>query len=192
MAACLQDSPTVALAAIVHGMALQVHYDGRSCDTCLVISASSQSLHRVEQSTASEVLDRARTQWGDRLPANPGDLWTWCLAQDNKTLLGVLAYCVSRTVNTVQLKGDRPGCERFAHADALAEALDIDMAVWFRPTAENYFARISKTAILEALTEIKGGTAPAWDKAKKADLAAIAEREIAQTGWLPAPLRKAA
>lgn len=123
---------------------------------------------------------------------NPGDLWTWCLAQDNKSLLGLLAYCVSRTVNTVQLKGDRPGCERFAHADALTKALDIDMAAWFRPSAENYFARISKTAILEALTEIKGGTAPAWDKAKKADLAAIAEREIAQTGWLPPPLRRAA
>ena len=66
------------------------------------------------------------------------------------------------------------------------------MAAWFRPTAENYFARISKTAILDALKEIKGATAPAWDKAKKADLAAIAEREIAQTGWLPVPLRKAA
>jgi ParB family chromosome partitioning protein len=191
MAACLQDSPSIALAAVVHSMALQVHYDGRSCDTCLVISASSQS-HRVEQSTACEVLDRARTQWGDRLPGNPADLWAWCFAQDNETLLGVLAYCVSRTVNTVQLKGDRTGCERFAHADALAKALDIDMAVWFRPTAENYFARISKTAILEALTEVKGGTAPAWGKAKKAELAAIAEREIAQTGWLPAPLRKAA
>ena len=66
------------------------------------------------------------------------------------------------------------------------------MTVWFRPTAENYFARISKTAILDALKEAKGGIAPAWDKAKKSDLAAIAEREIAQSGWLPAPLRKAA
>jgi ParB family chromosome partitioning protein len=192
IAACLQDSPSVALAVIVHSLALQTHYDGRACDTCLVASASSQSLHRVEQSTAFEVLDRARTQWGDRLPGNPADLWAWCLAQDTDTLLGLLAYCVSRTVNAVQLKGDRPDSERFVHADALTKALDIDMAVWFRPTAENYFARISKTAILEALKEVKGATAPAWDKAKKADLAAIAEREIAQTGWLPVPLRKAA
>jgi hypothetical protein len=34
--------------------------------------------------------------------------------------------------------------------------------------------------------------APAWEKAKKADLAAIAEREIGGTGWLPAPLKRAA
>jgi ParB family transcriptional regulator, chromosome partitioning protein len=36
-----------------------------------------------------------------------------------------------------------------------------------------------------------GAVAPAWLKAKKADLAAIAEREVADTGWLPAPLRRA-
>ena len=192
IAACLQDSPSVALAAMVHSLALQTHYDGRACDTCLMLSASSQSLHRVEQSTAFEVLDRARTHWGDRLPGNPADFWAWCLAQDTDTLLGVMAYCVSHTVNAVQLKGDRPDSERFAHTDALVSALDIDMAVWFRPTAENYFTRISKTAILDALREVKGATAPAWEKAKKADLAAIAEREIAQSGWLPVPLRKAA
>ena len=58
--------------------------------------------------------------------------------------------------------------------------------------AENYFARVSKTGILEALTEAKGDTAPAWNKAKKGDLAVIAERQVADTGWLPAPLRKAA
>jgi hypothetical protein len=38
----------------------------------------------------------------------------------------------------------------------------------------------------------RGATAPAWDKAKKADLAAIAERETTGTGWLPELLRKAA
>ena len=192
IAACLQDSPSIALAAMVHSLALQTHYDGRFSDTCLMVSASPQSLHRVEPSTAFETLDRARTHWGDRLPGNPADLFAWCLAQDTDTLLGVLAYCVSHTVNAVQVKGDRPGSERFAHADALVNALGIDMAVWFRPTAENYFARISKTAILDALKEVKGATAPAWDKAKKSDLAVIAEREIAQTGWLPSPLRKAA
>jgi ParB family chromosome partitioning protein len=66
------------------------------------------------------------------------------------------------------------------------------MAAWFAPTAENYLAKVSKTVILDTLRETKGATAPAWDKAKKADLAAIAERETAGTGWLPELLRKAA
>ena len=67
------------------------------------------------------------------------------------------------------------------------------MGEWFTPTAENFFGKITKDGIVEALKEARDGAiAPAWLKAKKSDLAAIAEREIAQTGWLPAPLRKAA
>ncbi len=50
---------------------------------------------------------------------------------------------------------------------------------------KNYFAKVSKTGILEALTEAKGDIAPAWNKAKKGDLAVIAERQLAETGWLP-------
>jgi len=47
--------------------------------------------------------------------------------------------------------------------------------------------------IVETLREARdGAVAPAWLKAKKADLANIAEREVANTGWLPAPLLSAA
>ena len=53
------------------------------------------------------------------------------------------------------------------------------MTAWFRPTAANYFSRMSKDAILTALQEGKGATAPSWAKAKKADLAVIAERKLA-------------
>lgn len=40
-----------------------------------------------------------------------------------------------------------------------------------------------------ARKEARGTVAPAWEKAERSDLAAIAEREVAGTGWLPAPLR---
>jgi hypothetical protein len=53
------------------------------------------------------------------------------------------------------------------------------MTSWFRPTAENYSGRVSKAGIIEALKEARGIVAPAWEKAKKSDLAAIAEREVA-------------
>jgi ParB family chromosome partitioning protein len=99
---------------------------------------------------------------------------------------------MARTVNAVRAKTDSPDDPRFAYADRLAATLKLDMATWFTPTAENYFARVSKTGILEALKETKGDIAPAWTKAKKGDLAAIAERQLAETGWLPALLRKAA
>lgn len=64
------------------------------------------------------------------------------------------------------------------------------MKAWFTPTAANYFGRISRPQILDALREARNTPpAPAWEKLKKADLAAVAERETSGTGWLPLPLR---
>ena len=64
------------------------------------------------------------------------------------------------------------------------------MKTWFTPSSDNYFGKVSRTLILEALTEArKQPVAPAWEKLKKAELSALAEREIAGTGWLPVILR---
>ena len=101
-------------------------------------------------STASEALDRANMQWGDCLPGNPHDLWKWCLQQPQDILLDLLACCAACTV---QSKSDSVDNERSLHADRLAAALRLDMAVWFTPTAANYFRRISKTGILAAFQE---------------------------------------
>ena len=192
ISATLTDNPRVALAAVVHSMASQLLYNDPSRDRSLRITTSASSLREVKDSTAHEVLERAKAHWGDRIPANPGALWPWCLEQDQDVLLGLLAFCAAVTVNAVQVKGDRPDSERAAHAGNLADALKLDMGAWFKPTAANYFSRISKAGILAALQEAKGATAPAWDSAKKGDLAAIAERAVADTGWLPELLRRPA
>jgi ParB family chromosome partitioning protein len=92
-------------------------------------------------------------QWGDCLPGNPHDLWKWCLQQPQDILLDLLACCAACTVNAVQSKSDSADNERSLHADRLAAALRLDMAVWFTPTAANYFSRISKTDILAAFQE---------------------------------------
>jgi len=42
---------------------------------------------------------------------------------------------------------------------------------------------------LETLSEVKGSVAPAWEKLKKAELAALAEREVSGKDWLPELLR---
>src|SRR6267154_730292 len=94
-------------------------------------------------STASEALDRANMQWGDCLPGNPHDLGKWCLQQPQDILLDLLACCAACTVNAVQSTSDSVDNERSLHADRLAAALRLDMAVWFTPTAANYFRRIS-------------------------------------------------
>jgi len=188
----LLSRPDIALAALVHTLAAQDFLGSASGNTCLEVSATTTSLRKVEGTKAFTAMTSAEESWGSKIPGTPDALWTWCLEQDQQVLLDLLAFCLARSVNAVRTKKDSPDDHRFAHADRLAVTLKLDMTAWFTPTAANYFANVSKTGILEALAEAKGSTAPAWHKAKKGDLAAIAEREIAQTGWLPALLRKAA
>jgi len=191
--AALLERPDVALAAAVHAMALQVFYSGfrgdRQTDSVLQIRASAGSLHRVEGSRASEIIGAAGEDWVRRIPGNPSDLFAWCLGLDGDTLRRLLAYGVAQTVNAVLLKADRPDSSRMEHAALMADALKLDMKAWFTPTAVNYFGKIAKTQIIEALREVKGAVAPALIDMKKADLAKLAEREVAGTGWLPEPLR---
>ena len=188
----LINRPDIALAALVHTLAVQEFLGGSSGNTCLQIFATSKSMGGVEGTKAFDAMKAARENWFERIPGTPDALWTWCLEQDQQVLLDLLAFCMARSVNAVQPKKDSADDHRFAHADRLADTLKLDMTAWFTPTAENYFAKVSKTGILEALTEAKGDIAPAWTKAKKGELAAIAERQVAETGWLPVPLRKAA
>lgn len=64
--------------------------------------------------------------------------------------------------------------------DHLGQLTGIDMAAWWRPTAANYFDRVSKAVILEALTDVGGPTlASRFSASKKGDLAASAERIFA-------------
>jgi ParB family chromosome partitioning protein len=63
----------------------------------------------------------------------------------------------------------------------------------WRPTVENYLGRVPKRRILEAVQEGAGERAAQLiDHLKKADMAKEAERLLADTGWLPEPLRVAA
>jgi ParB family chromosome partitioning protein len=188
----LISRPDIALAALAHTLAAQYLLETSSGDSWLEISATRKSPRGIEGTKAFDAVTSARESWGDRIPAAPDPLWAWCLAQDQQVLLDLLAFCMASAVNAVRMKKDRADGPRLIHADKLAAALKLDMTVWFTPTAENYFAKISRAGILGALGEAKGDIAPAWSKARKGDLAVIAERQLAGTGWLPPLLRKAA
>ena len=62
----------------------------------------------------------------------------------------------------------------------------------WRPTVDNYLGRVTKPRILEAVREAKGEeTRQLIDHLKKPEMAKEAERLLADTGWLPEPLRLA-
>ncbi|MGC8384297.1 chromosome partitioning protein ParB, partial [Pseudomonas aeruginosa] len=62
----------------------------------------------------------------------------------------------------------------------------LDMAAWWKPTAEGYFKHVSKAVILEAVGTFAPSHVTRLAKLKKADIASEAERLADGTGWMPA------
>ena len=184
--------PQVALVAVVHRLALRVVVDGyRSEDSPINISASPQDrldtfAPDVAQSPALIGLREVQQAWAARLPSDPDALFAELLALPQQELLSLLAVCVAATVGAVTPREDT------LPATALAQAVGLDMHPWWTPTAEGYFAHVSKAKAIEAVQVFAPEHAARLAKLKKNDLASEAERLAVGTGWLPVMLRAAA
>lgn len=192
IAAELSQQPLIALAATVHAMAVKhFSFDLRtySFETSVQVSTTQPHLGPVIESEQSyRVLSDTRTAWLQQL-SQESDLWQWCVRQDQETLLRLLAYCVATSVNAVQTKADSDRSVRLQHADRLATTLGVDMTKWFTPTAENFFGRITKPQMVEAMEDAGHTPDSASLSLKKAQLASIAADVVHNTGWLPQPVR---
>lgn len=100
-----------------------------------------------------------------------------------------LAWAIARTLHAVVAGRDG---EDFI--DHLGTKLEIDVAAWWRPTANNYFDRLSsKAAILGHLEEIGGKELSSrYGASKKHELATSAEKIFAGSVPIEAQLREAA
>jgi len=193
IAAEVSQQPAIALAAMVHALALSefgLDLHLYRSQTCLQVSTRQAHLEGANDSPAVTLLEEQKRSWLERLAAGPEGIWSWCLEQDQQTLLQLLAYCVSRSVNGVMSKSDADSdSSLLTQADALAAALQVEMTKWFTPTADNFFSRVPKSHIAQALTEAGKPPIAAALKLKKAELATLAENEVKGSGWLPEPVR---
>lgn len=98
-----------------------------------------------------------------------------------------LGFVVARTLEaSLNMTGER----QIALQDHLGSTIGIDMAQWWRPTAANYFDRVSKQVILDALTDVGGlDLSSRFASVKKGDLAMSAERIFAGTYIAEAEIR---
>ena len=81
---------------------------------------------------------------------------------------------------------DRPRATPHQPGAELAQAVGLDMAAWWQPTAEGYFKHVPKAAILQAVGEYAPEHVTRLAKFKKTDIASEAERLVDGTGWMPA------
>ena len=98
----------------------------------------------------------------------------------------LLAVCVASTVDVVT-----PRATPYQPGEELAQAVGLDMAAWWKPTAEGYFKHVSKAVILDAVGEYAPEQINRLAKLKKADIASEAERLADGTGWMPAIFKAA-
>ncbi len=203
----LQDAvagnPGVAFAAVLHNLVLATFYFGRT-ESCLAISLTRVTFgfqpSGMKHSTAAQAIDARHAKWNDRLPESDRDLWEMLCQLDSSEQGELFAHCAGYAVNALFEAAPRydngrvsaHGVERrLAHSHILARAVGLDMvASGWKPTAENYFGKVTKARILEAVTEAKGGEAAGRiDHLKKPDMAREAERLMEDAAWLPEPLR---
>ncbi len=193
-AVMMEDSKT-ALAALAHALALPLFYGrGAGEPSCLDITLTSRNLgtsgQAVETSEAAQRIEARRQEWQALLPEDDAALFGWLLAQPEATITGLLGFCAAQSVDAVRAKSDRADCPRLAHADALAEALVLDMVQWWEPSAARYLARVPKARVLEAVAEgVSPRVSHSLTTLKKDVLVRSAQERLKGKGWLPSLLR---
>ncbi|ULU23306.1 ParB/RepB/Spo0J family partition protein [Dyella terrae] len=179
--------PQVALAALVYGMVRTVlqdgcHRDGLPLGVRLDVQDRLESMASdVPESPAAVALRELQQIAGEALPDDSAELFAVLLAKSQDELVRLLAVCVASTVDVVTPRAaqHQPGAE-------LAQAVELDMAAWWKPTAEGYFRHVSKAVILEAVGQFAPAHVTRLSKLKKGDIASEAERLAEGTGWMTA------
>ncbi|NGM78789.1 ParB/RepB/Spo0J family partition protein [Burkholderia multivorans] len=179
--------PHVALAALVHGMVqstLQERYYGHDLSLGVKLTIQDRLASLAPDwpdSPAAVALQNLQQSHAVALPEDSGELFAVLLATPQDALVTLLAVCLAPTVDVVtpRATNTRPGAE-------LAEAVGLNMAAWWKPTADGYFKHISKAAILDAAKTFAPSEVTRLGKLKKGDLATEAERLTADVHWMPA------
>ena len=199
----LANNPHIAMTALLHKLVRDT-FQHVASPGCLEASVRHVffpvQADDLKDSASAKFVDDRQEAWKADLPFGDDDaLWERLDALDDASRMALLAHCVSFGVNALYEKANPYGAgptvhgvqQRIHEADRLARATGLNMVeVGWRPTVDNYFGRVTKPRILDAVREAKGEeTAQLIDHLKKPDMAKEAERLLADSGWLPEPLR---
>jgi len=188
----LAQQPTLAMVAVTHVLAAEVFFDRVVGVSCCEISGRRASLRGfakdIHESRAMTAIEARNEEWQNRMPEDTDDLWTFVTGLSDGERLDLLAHCVSLTVDAVV--APKSTGANLPPADILAAALGLDMATYWQPTAENYFGKLTKPAMLKTVREaVSPEAAQTMDALKKPEMAKRAEKLIGGKNWLPTVLQ---
>ena len=77
---------------------------------------------------------------------------SWHLSEPD--LFDLIAVSAGPSLDATHSRtADAANKQRLAHADQLAETMGLNMTQYWTPTAEGFFSRVNRTAILDAVAE---------------------------------------
>lgn len=185
LAAELLARTDIALVVLAHAL-VKGMFDPMDYATGLAhISHSSPTLaEEAKSSAAGAVLAEKVASWKERARRERTEcsLFAWLLTLESSALLDLMAVAVASTLDTASM-GEKPTAAFLE----LAHTLDLDMHRWWKPTAANYFAHVTKDRILEVVgTEVSKEAAMPLAQLQKGACAEAAELALADKTWLPA------
>lgn len=190
--ALMLDNQRAALAALAHPLLTRLVYgvganwespsalkvSAEDCESQLKIWAPDLAESRSEQ-LMQDALQEARAM----LPANVAELLSWLLGQHRDFLVQLLVLCSALSLNAINGNGEHKTTK------TLANAVNLNMADWWTPTASSYLGAVSKALIVDAVKAAGlAEDAETLSKLKKGEAVTKAEALLAGTRWLPAVL----
>lgn len=138
----------------------------------------------IENGLANQKLTSLHEHWLSRFPQEWAAGFEWLLAWSQADVLALLAYCVSQGIDGVSAHLTE---KRVSQCLAPVEkALNFQIGDWWQPTSANFFSRISKEQIVDALNNAgKTGKARDAEKLTRKEAAEFAGAVLKDSDWLP-------
>jgi len=194
VAADLAGKPAIALAVLVAQLAQDQLGKGYTRGFGLGVSLHTEPIdtHAPDyaDSKAAKTMGGLRRHWLDVLPTDENghitDVLAWALAQDQQTLVDLLAFIVAGTVQGIESHA----LDHATPLDVLATTAGTDLVEWWEPTGPSFLQHVSKGMIAQAVTDGAGADAALPLSAMKKP-AAVEAATLALAGkrWIPEPMR---
>jgi ParB family transcriptional regulator, chromosome partitioning protein len=189
--AMLAGNVQVALVSLTHTLMRRTFVDDYVSDRPAMQITATASAHALlsvaddlEGSRAFHAVEDAKARWRERLPEARSEWFGWLVGLPQGDLLDLLGLCAALTANAL------PSVNAAHDSAAIAQAVGLDMADWWEPTADGFLSHVSKAQIVQALKEAGPDLARDGVESMKKDvLVNTAAGRLRGTRWLPAALR---
>ncbi len=186
------DAPHAAMAVLVNALLATVAPGGAMRGPCRIRHEGPGDLRQAADELPLMrhfiTLQERKSALLDTLP-KPSERFDWLLAQSPETLDELLTLAVALSIDTSDAAHGGSRAEKAA-MESLVAALGIDFAAHWSATKETFLGHVPRAVIEQAVREARD--AKEVEKLagkKKPELVEAAEHLLADTGWLPKPLR---